>query len=438
MEKFFLNGLGGKVYFQLPKTWQIKKNAILKAEKAKQSIYQLVSETIANPVGTLPLGELVKGKDKIAILVDDLARPTPKKAILTCLLDHLDQYGIGKNKVVVLIALGTHRPMSENEIEDTFGERLCREIRFINHDCHSDDLVSVGTLKSGRDLKIHPLAAGADLRISIGSLLPHLFAGFGGGAKFVLPGITSYETIRDHHLALMTAKGVSLGNTNANPFRDEIWEAGRLAKLDFIINAVYNAEENVKAIVTGHFERAHELGARMCSKELGVHFNQAADVTIASAFPYTEGPQIMKPLCPATMVTKKGGVVILYASDIKGGRFPASFLEAFDTAFSVSRTDLRQLVFDFLRRGELIVPDASMDFNAALNTTLLYLSRVKIFLVSKDADEQQASRLGFGYASSLEGAISKVSKDIPRATVNILPSGGLILPLVADDMIFEW
>ena len=86
----------------------------------------------------------------------------------------------------------------------------------------------------------------------------------------------------------------------------------------------------------------------------------------------------------------------------------------------------------------MIVPDAPMDFNCALDITLLYLSRVNVVLVSKDADEEQAARLGFGFSKSLDEAIATVSKGIPDATVNILPSGGLVIPVVNEEMIFEW
>ena len=130
------------------------------------------------------------------------------------------------------------------------------------------------------------------------------------------------------------------------------------------------------------------------------------------------------------MVTKKGGYVILYASEIHGGKLPDVLLEAFDTAFAITRDDPEQLVRDFLGRGELIVPTASMDINCALNQTLLNQGHVKIILVSEDADEDQAARLGFGYADSLDAAVAIVSRDIPEATVNILPSGGLVVPIV--------
>ena len=438
MEKYFLKGHRGEVYFQLPDAWEVINHAMSKPEKTNKSISQLVSDAIANPIGTPALAQLVQGKKKIVIIVDDNARPTPKKAILTPLLDHLREYGLRNSQITVLIATGTHGPLSGAEIQEIFGETLCRQIQFITHNCRANDLVSIGILKHGGDLRIHPLAVEADLRIAVGSVLPHPQAGFGGGAKAVLPGIASYESVRNHHIALMLAKGVFLGNCESNPFLSEIRDAGRLAKLDFIVNAVYDSDENVKAIVAGHFEGAHRAGIEICSKELGVRFNQAAEVTILSAFPYTDGPQVLKPLGASNMVTKKGGAVILYASRIKGGKFAAPFLEAFDTVFTMAGGDPRRLVTDYIRDNRPLIPGITMDFDSALTMTLLMQSRSRMVLVSEDADQVQAARLGFGYASSVQEAIDRVAKDAPKATVNIMPSAGLVLPIVPESMQVQW
>jgi nickel-dependent lactate racemase len=438
MEKYFLNGHTGKAYFQLPKTWKVVNQATLKPEKTNKSISQLVSHSIANSIGTPALAQLVKDKKKIVIIVDDPARPTPKKAILTPLLDHLRQCGVRNSQITAVIALGTHRQMPDAEIEEVYGETLCGDIKVINHNCYAEDLVSVGTLKHGGDLKINRLVAQADLRIAVGSVLPHPFAGFGGGAKSVLPGIAGYDSIKNHHIALMIGKGVVVGNVESNPFLNEIHEAGRLAKLDFIVNAVFDANEDVKTIVAGHFVEAHRAGVEICQKELGVHFDQPADVTLISAFPYTEGPQVMKPLATSNIVTKKGGVVILYASRIEGGQFAGPLLEAFDTAFTMAGGDPRRLVTDHIRNNKPIIPGIPMDFNSALNMTLLYVSRTRMVLVSEDSDEVQSARLGFEHANSVQGAIDKVANDVPSATVNILPLGGIVLPLVPESMRTKW
>ena len=438
MEKYFLNGHKGKTYFQLPGSWEVVKHAVLKPEKATKSISGLLRDSIANPIGTPPLSRLVKDKKRIVIIVDDGARTTPKKAILTPLVEHLAHYGIQRSQITVLIGTGTHHPVPAAEIGQLYGEALSREVRFVNHDSRAEDLVSVGTLRHGGDLKIHPLAAGADLRIAVGSVLPHPFAGFGGGAKAVLPGIASYECVRDHHAALMIENGVFPGNDENNPFLSEVREAGKLAKLDFIVNVVYDSDDDVKAIVAGHFEKAHRAGIEMCKKELGVRFDRPADVTLISAFPYAEGPQVLKPLGASNMVTKKGGVVILYASYIKDGGFAAPLLGAFDAAFAKAGGDARQLVMDNTRDHKPLIPGLAMDFNSALAMTLLYVSRTRMFLVSEDADKAQAARLGFEYATSVQDAIDRVAKAFPKATANILPSGGVVLPVIPESMRIEW
>lgn len=438
MEQYFLQGHGHKRYFGLPEAWKVLNTGTIAPEKTTQSIFQLVNEALAHPIGTPTLAELVKDKGKIVIIVDDPARPTPKKAILTPLLDYLRQCGVRNTQITAIIALGTHGPVPEAEIEEIYGETLCRDIKVINHNCYADDLVSVGTLKHAGDLKINRLVAQADLRIAVGSVLPHPFAGFGGGAKSVLPGIAGYESIKNHHIALMLEKGVFVGNADSNPFLNEIREAGRLAKLDFIVNAVFDADEDVKTVVAGHFVEAHRAGIEICQKELGVHFDQPADVTLMSAFPYTDGPQVLKPLSTSNMVTKKGGVVILYASKIKGGGFSPVLLQTFDAIFAKAGGDTRRIVADHIREHKPIIPGIPMDFNSALNMTLLYASRTRMILVSEDADEAQAARLGFEYANSVQGAIDKVANGVPSATVNILPLGGVVLPIVPENMRTQW
>ncbi len=187
MAEYFLHGDAGKVYFKLPETWKVIKNVTLKSEKGKASISELVGRAIENPIGTPSLREVVKGKRNVVIVVDDVARPTPKEPMLTPLVGRLNEYGIKDSDIIVLIGLGTHRPLTDVEMTEVFGEALVRRIRIVNHDCRADDLVSIGTLKYGGELKINPLAAAADVRIAVGSVLPHPLAGFGGGPKAVLP-----------------------------------------------------------------------------------------------------------------------------------------------------------------------------------------------------------------------------------------------------------
>ena len=439
MKDYFLRDHKGKAYFHLPEEWEVVNLAIQKPVKADISISRMVTDAISLPTGTPSLAEMVRGKKKVAIVVDDNARPTPRRALLTPLLDYLRDCGVENGQITLLIAAGTHPTPSRAEIEEAFGNELCRQIRIVGHDCHAPDLVSVGTLKHLGELKVNPLFAEADLRISVGSILPHPLAGFGGGAKTIFPGIANYELIHNHHVALMLAPGSSTGNAAPNNgFLREIREAGRLARLDFIVNAVYDADEDIKTVVAGHFEEAHKAGIELCVKELGVPFDRFADVTIMSSFPYTDGPQVLKPLSASNMVTKKGGSVIVYADRIKGGQFAPSLLEIFDRAFAMAAGDPKRLVMTHIRENKPIIPGIAMDFNSALNCTMLYVSRTRMFLVSDDADEAQAARLGFEYASSVQKAINRIARDVPKATVNIMPSAAYVLPLVPESMRMTW
>jgi lactate racemase len=438
MNRYYVNDHKGKVYFDLPDGWEVINMAVLKPAKATRSISDMVDDAVSNPIGAASLADLVKGKKQIAIVVDDNARPTPKRALLDPLLDYLRNCGVENVQITILIAAGTHPVPSRAEIAETFGD-LAGVLHIVGHDCHAPDLVSVGTLKHGGDLRINPFFVQADLRIAVGSILPHPLAGFGGGAKAVLPGIANYECIRNHHVALMLAEGSSTGNAEAsNNFLSEIRKAGRMAKLDLIVNAVYDAEEDVRTVVAGDFLEAHKTGIDLCVKELGVPFTQFADVTIMSSAPYTDGPQVLKPLSVSNMITRKGGAVIVLASRIKGGQFAPSLLDAFDCAFAQAAGDPKRLVMSHVREKRPIIPEIPMDFNSALNCTLLYVSRNRMLLVSDDADETQAVRLGLEYAPSLQEAIDRVARDLPKATVNVLPAAGYVLPLVPESMRQSW
>jgi nickel-dependent lactate racemase len=261
--------------------------------------------------------------------------------MLATLVEELEALGVAPEQMDVIIGGGTHRMLSRTEIEQAFGPQLCRKLRIVNHDCHAPDLVSGGTLPRSGEVLLNRTFMEADLRIAVGSILPHPWNGFGGGAKLILPGIAGWDTIKRHHLALVTAKGVTFGNLADNPFHDEVYQAGKMSGVDMIVNAVYNANEDVKGVVAGHFEEAYRHGARLCEQEMGVRFEEAADVTIASVFPYCDAPQTMKPLGPATLVTKKGGTVILYVDELEQRCYPETMRAGFSKALALAKGDPR-------------------------------------------------------------------------------------------------
>jgi len=207
MEQYFIWDKGQKIFFQLPKTWQVLNNVVLESKKVEKTVCQMVSESISNPIGTLPLQEMVKPGDQMVIIVDDFARPTPKREILKALIGHLSKFGINHSQIDILFGVGTHRPLSEMEVDEALGREFSHEVRFTIHDSWSKTLVPIGRLRTGAEIKVNPLLLKADFRIGIGSIIPHPMNGFGGGGKIIMPGVANYEAIREHHMKYMIAGG---------------------------------------------------------------------------------------------------------------------------------------------------------------------------------------------------------------------------------------
>lgn len=427
MKPYFLWEKKGKRYFQLPPRWQVLRNLDLPCEGPTQSLDEMLEESLSHPIGTPPLREMVRPEDRILLLVDDLTRPTPKKEILTFLIRHLEATGIRPERMRILFALGTHRPLSESEVDEILGKELMGKIPYAQHDSRSEELVPIGRLKTGTEVRVNPFLLEADFRIGIGSILPHPFAGFGGGPKILMPGVANFDAIREHHMTYLIDPRCCAGRLGGNPCFEEILSVARQVASCFIVNTVHNGREEVKAIVSGDVEKAHREGAALARREMEARIDPGADVTIASTFPHEEGPQIIKSLGSAVATTRKGGVVILLAS-LRSQRLPDPFLKAFDRVFELSGGDLESFVSRHVRERRAFVPEVSMDFNCALGHALRYLTRAKVILVSRDISSEEASRLRFGHAVSLEEAFERVSRDRPSALVNILPAAGLIIP----------
>jgi nickel-dependent lactate racemase len=436
MDHYFVRSKKGKVPFRLPETWSVLNNIIPTPTIATQPMDEMISGAIAQPIGSPPLSRLVIEKGKIVIILDDFTRPTPKAAILTSLVHYLHECGVDYDQIDILFGVGTHRGVTEDEAHQALGPALRGKIRWTNHNSRAANLVSVGICSDCGEVKINPLLAAADLRIGIGSVLPHPMLGFGGGAKLIMPGVSDFESIRRHHLSTFLPRP-GFARMEGNAGRRGMIEAARLARLDFIINAVYNAQHDVMTIVAGDVEEAHEAGVRMSLREYSAKVDQSADVTIISAFPYEEGNQIIKPIIPAALVTKKGGTIVMVAPSIHGGRLPEPLLEAFDTIWAQFHCDAAKGAIECIKEGRLIIPSGPLDFNAAAYLNMLLLNRVRVTLISPDVTKEQAARLGFGYAQSIEQAIHEVANHVPDATVNILPSGGMVVPLVKEVFSFE-
>ncbi len=280
-----------------------------------KNIGEAVKEALKKPFGTA-LSELVKPGDKVAIAVDDLTRPTPQSELLPVVVDELAKLGIKEKDITVIIGLGAHRRMSPAEIDARFGSVAKRVGAVVNHD--TDDCVVIGKTSTGGEIAVNRLFWESDAKIAVGCILPHIYAGWSGGAKMIQPGISSVKTTTHvHRIANLHLYDI-LGNTE-NLVRTEMEQIAAVAGLKFIVNVVLNDRNEVISVVAGDTVLAHRAGVKEAEKIYGWNGLKPVDVAIAYAPGVaTDLWQSAKSLTVGAMAIKQGGTVILVAACPEG------------------------------------------------------------------------------------------------------------------------
>jgi lactate racemase len=418
-----------KVFFSLPEGWACAHFAgSPKSEETAPSVEQMLREALAG-IDDVPQlrGPALPAKHKVVIIVDDLTRPTPVTEILGVLLPYLDERAYVRENVTIVVALGTHPALTEEQLEKRLGRPVLSSRKIIQHNAWQNDLVSVKVGDSDRVVRINPAVAHADLRIGISSVLPHPMAGFGGGPKIVFPGVSDFDSIKAHHPKNVLHPRAALGVTKGNPFHEEIAAADRAVGLHLSINCVYDAAGCITSITAGSPEGAYAKAVELCFQKLGHRFTDKVDVTIASVFPHVHGNQLFKGLMPASMVTRENGGVLLFAPLAEP--IPAEFLNSITKIRQASNNNPAEYIRNSLERGQAFLPDKPMDYNMAMTNVFIRPS-MRVILVSEDVSKEEASIMGMEQASSVEEGLTRLKEGFPRARVAVLPAGGLIIPVM--------
>ncbi len=426
MKDLFLQYQNRKTPLTVPSAWKILSFADFEDSPGVDNIRDKTRTVLQSPIGAPSLSELVTEKDRVAVLIEDLTRPSPKKIILEAILELLRKKRIPDRQIVIIFSLGTHRGLEQEEIEGAFGRELVDRYEFVNHDCRAADLVPAARLKTGHGVKINRRVMEATFRLGIGSIFPHPMNGFGGGGKILFPGVADLEAITEHHFHYTFQSGTGLGKLDGNPFYEEVCALARSVPLHFVVNGVLDQKDALADLVAGDPIEAHWAGARICRALTTRRFPKRADLTVTTSFPYREGPQIVKPLVPASLVTKPGGCIIL-AADCSGN-LPEPFIASFERFRSRQAGDLFGGVLAHFSERRLIMEGGAVDYNMALAFALAAQHQFKIVLVSGDIPRTTVERMGYVYAEDLDQAIAISARYCPSPEVHVIPSGGVILP----------
>jgi len=383
-----------------------------KPEKDSESI---IKEALQHPIGTERIRDIAKKKGKGAIAVDDHTRPCPTHRLLPPLLEELYSAGVEDEDILIIFATGTHRTVREDEAERLLGREIASRIEYISNDCRGNDFVYIGTTSRGTEVNIKKAFHEADIKILTGDVEIHYFAGYGGGRKSILPGISGYETIQQNYKKNFFHSNSKPGVLDGNPMHENMTEAAKLAEVDFTINVVQT--EEIVGAFTGDFDPVLRKGAKLVDKIYRVTAKEKADIVVTSASgePHDiDLYQAYKALHLGLNVVKEGGIIILVAECKEGvGRgIGHQNYDKWMCKFKTKKEMQKELKKEFVIGGH----KAYYHLKA--------LEKVNIFLVSEIPREEVEGVFKLRYAETPDKALKEAFKITRKeAKVLVIPQG---------------
>ncbi|AVX30336.1 Nickel-dependent lactate racemase [Carboxydocella thermautotrophica] len=373
-----------------------------------------VIRALRQPINSPRLSEIVKPGEKVVFITSDITRPVPNQIILPLLLEELWQAGIKKEDVKIVFALGSHRFHSEEEKKSLVGEAVYRQVECLDSD--QRDCIRLGFTRLGTPVDIFRPVVEADRRICVGNIEYHYFAGYSGGAKAIMPGVSTREAIQANHSRMVEAEAHA-GNITTNRVRQDIDEVAEFVPIDFIVNVVLNEQKQIIKAVAGHYLDAHREGCKFLDSLYKVKIKEQADIVIVSAGGFPKDInlyQAQKALDNAKHAVKKNGVIILVAS-CKEGLGEEIFQE---WMLSASRPE--DLILRIKEKFQLGGHKAA--------AIAMVLQHADIYLVS-DLEPDSVKRIFMQPFNSLEAALDQAFQAKgDAAKVLVIPYGGSTLP----------
>jgi len=380
-----------------------------------------IRRAIREPIGEATLHQLVSSNSNVIIIADDNTRPTPVNRILPIVLEELNTAGVADRQIKLLIALGTHRAMTQAEIEDKFGGEVLSRISVLQHDCMRD-LIDYGVTEHGTRIQINRWVSEADIRIEVGHIVPHHPTGWGGGAKMILPGVAGQETTAQMHL--LGSREPRLGEVETS-CRQEMEDIAAKIGTHFLINSILNREQEIVRVVAGDIVEAHRAGVKIAKQVWGAEFEQKANLVISSTYPVDfDLFQADKGIFAAELATVPGGEIVLVSPCYEGISPSHARLTEFG---NLSDED----IWAMLERDEFEDP--------LIAAELLVFNHIerrnKVTLVSEGVGEEMARRVGKDGLShispqSLSSYVESRLRETPDLRIGVIHQSAEVLPIV--------
>jgi len=391
-----------------------------------------VLAALRNPIGAPPLKEVVRSGETVAIIVSDITRAWIKaNQFLPTLLDELNAAGIPDQDIFIMIALGAHRPHTDEENIVVCGASVCHRVRIYQHNARDKaGLVYNGKTSRGVEAWNNKRVMEADRIILTGGIVYHLMAGFGAGRKAVMPGISGYDTIQaNHRLCMHPEVGHGLnphcmsGRTDGNEMHEDQMEIAKFVDPDFLLNVVFTPEGKMAGIFAGHWQKAWEEGCKLVGKIYGIPIEAKADLVVASAGGFPKDINLYqgaKSLDNAYMATKSGGVAICFL-ECRDILEPAEFSNWFKYPDAMA--------FESALRAAFTVP-GFIAFKC-----ISIAQDISMIVVTKPENAEFIRKTGMIPASSAEEAMQIARKKIGRDdfTITVMSHAANTVPILKQD-----
>jgi len=379
---------------------------------------------LANPIGTAPLAELAKGKKDACIVICDITRPVPNQLLLPPILRTLEEAGIPREKITILIATGLHRPNEGDELVELVGAEVAKNYRCVNH--HGkvrEEHDFIGTTPRGVPAWIDSRYVRADLKITTGLIEPHLMAGYSGGRKLICPGIAGLDTVKVWHgPKFLEDPRADCGILEGNPVHEENTLIAKMAGCDFIVNVAIDGKRQVTWLGAGDMMDAWMEGVKFVEQVVRVGVREPLDIVVTSCAGYpldTTWYQAVKGLTGALPIVKRGGTIILAASLTEG----------------VGSPEFQEVLRDNPSLEQFIGRIQSTDYFVMDQWQVEELAKVrrrcKVKVVTQGLSAEVLRNCHVEPAESVEKAIAECLEEYgPDARIGVIPKGPYVLPFV--------
>lgn len=397
---------------------EVLASSIESMPKSDKTEDEIVLEAMENPIGSPKLSELSRGKEKVVIICSDHTRPVPSRHIIPFMLKEIRE-GNPDAKITLLIATGFHRATTREELIGKFGEEIVDREHIVVHDSQDmDAMVNMGVLPSGAPLLINKVAAEADLLVSEGFIETHFFAGFSGGRKSVLPGVSSKVTVLGNHCSKFIHSPYSrTGILEKNPIHKDMMAASQMAGQRYIVNVIIDGDKKVVHAVAGDAIKAHEAGCAFLENYCQVTPQRRADIAISTngGYPLDQNMyQSVKGMTAAEAAAKEDGILIM-VSNCGDGHGGEGFYKALRDCESPAA-----LMEEILR----VPQDETKPDQWEYQIQARILMKHKVIYVMCEEYRAMAREMGFLTAADVNEALAMALEEKGRqAHITVIPDG---------------